>query len=66
MQFLQPILIHVLLCLQIENIMHFVSDSNQILDQNISVGSGDYRESLNEKNPKFLILSYSTFGKTQI
>ena len=31
----------------------FFSDSKQILDQNKSVGSGDYRESPKEKNPKF-------------
>ena len=42
------------------------SGSKQILDQNISVYSGDYREPPNEKNPKILILSLSIFEKTQI
>ena len=38
-------------------------DSKQILVQNYLVDSKNYRESLNEKNPKILILSYTQFSE---
>ena len=42
------------------------SDAKQTLDQNNSVGSGDYRVSLNEKKSKNVILRYPIFEQPQI
>ena len=50
----------------LENCHKYEKVVKKILDQNNSVGSGEYRKFPNEKNPKKIILSYSIFEKTQI
>ena len=48
------------------DIKSIFSDSKKTLNQNKSVGSGDYRKCPNEKNQRKKILSYSIFEKVEI